>query len=583
MEDIIPGDGTGLVTEECAICMNVYRTPKLLVCRHTFCSVCLKKVNSSAKNAQNIPCPVCRQVTTLPREKTVDSLLTNFFVSSCNEYICDSCDYRSHVPLLECASCSFCLCKTCFENHGKSDDNDTNNKCHDTDIVDASAIYPDDPAMRGTIQHLLNGLVRSCYCGDLQDGFTAPGATRVTKIIPVSAYSAWILLDEGSDVFKFNLSGHIEDKRTVGRGKTLDICWNEKDGLLAICKDVASILKCNSTGSELLIDTGAYYPTSLCNYEENGLVIGALDVSASSDGVSYVMIYDSDRNLADIRGINERSTFKRINSIEYNALTRQICVADEERNMVYLLGREMTCESYKKGITFPTRSRPSETERPDEFTPTSICCDQDGTIFVHDFSSSSIHVLGPKAKLLGMLLGSDDDHTGDPACIAFGPDKKFWIGDMFSGQIRIYSIDKMFNRVRHRTAHLRIGGSEEGMNAALREMLCSNPAMVSSQDGSGGLSMETLQEMLSGNIRNIENLGSLGQQQGSSGGPGVVVRRGRNGIEIRSSQDPDDPESNREARRAFAFQVVNDPQTASAFHEDGISIEEVLRACTEDA
>ncbi|OWF41910.1 uncharacterized protein LOC110461817 [Mizuhopecten yessoensis] len=566
--------------EECPICMNEYRSPKLLECKHTLCSVCLKKIHSLAKNPSNITCPICRQVTKLPREKNVDSLLTNFFVSTINVYICDSCDSRSEVPLIECESCSVCLCKPCFENHGKSSDD--NNKCRNSDNIDDSTLYPDDPTMRGTIQYLLNGFVRSCYCGDLWGEFSVSGASRVTKILPVSAYSAWVLLDEGADVFKFNDSGHVEDKRTVGRGKTLDICWNEKDGLLAICQGFASVMRCLPSGPEPFIDTGNYHPTSLCNYRDDGIVVCALDVE---EGVSYVMIYDSHQNLADIRWINERSTFKRIISVAYNDLTQQVCVADEERNMVYLLGNDRKCETYRKTMVFPTRGRPTEIERPDGFAPTSVCCDHDGTIFVHDFSSSSIHVLNAKGKLLGMVLGSDEDHTGDPWCINFGPDKKLWIGDMFSGHIRIYNIEKVFNRLHHRSSRqqrlIRVGG-EDGIHDAFREMLSNSASIFSGiQNESGELSMENMHQLLSASEHGSGLLGQLTHQRMLLSGDSICMTRGLNGIEISSSREPENPEANRMVRRACASQVLEDREMQSRLAADGISVDEVLRACTD--
>lgn len=574
MEDSLPAEDLDQAKEECPICMNVYRKPKLLECKHTFCTLCLKKVNSSAKDPQSVPCPVCRHVTTLPRESTVESLLTNFYAPSSDVYTCDSCDFRSRTPLMECASCSFCLCKPCYSNHGKDD---ANNKCHDTEITDASALYPNDLAMRGTIQHLSNGLIRSCYCGDICAEFNALRATCVTKIIPVSGYSAWVLLDGGSDVYKLSLSGQIEDKRTVGCGRTLDICWSDKDGLLAICKGVPSVLKCNPTGTESILDTGNYHPTALCTYENDGLVIGALDMSEPSEGFSYFLIYDSDKTLMKIQGISERMAFKRINSIEYNSLTQQICVADEKRNMVYLCGSETSCESYRKGRAFPTRSRPAERERPDEFTPTSICCDLDGTIFVHDYSTSSIHVISSKGKLLGMLLGSDDDHTGDPSCIAFGPDKKLWIGDMFSGQIRIYTVEQVYNRVGHRSSRIRIGGNGEDMHAALMQMVNNHPEILSS--GSEGIPAEVLQGMLLGNENEDGIMGMLRNHSDNMNLAGVCLSRDSTGIHVRSSQNADDPEANRLARRAFANQLLNSPETASSLESDGISVDDVLRAC----
>ncbi|XP_067296383.1 RING finger protein 223 [Pseudorasbora parva] len=55
---------------ECAICFcqfnNIFNTPKVLECKHTFCLECLARMNVKSTQPNTIQCPLCRAYTPLP-------------------------------------------------------------------------------------------------------------------------------------------------------------------------------------------------------------------------------------------------------------------------------------------------------------------------------------------------------------------------------------------------------------------------------------------------------------------------------------------------------------------------------------
>ncbi|XP_047236147.1 RING finger protein 223 isoform X1 [Girardinichthys multiradiatus] len=55
---------------ECAICFsqfnNIFRCPKMLNCKHTFCLECLARMNVKSCEPSAIQCPLCRGLTPLP-------------------------------------------------------------------------------------------------------------------------------------------------------------------------------------------------------------------------------------------------------------------------------------------------------------------------------------------------------------------------------------------------------------------------------------------------------------------------------------------------------------------------------------
>ncbi|XP_061116354.1 E3 ubiquitin-protein ligase RNF183 [Conger conger] len=66
---------------ECVVCFctydNVFKTPKLLSCGHTFCLECLARINVSSAEIKTLTCPVCRELTDLPHGRDLPHLGNN--------------------------------------------------------------------------------------------------------------------------------------------------------------------------------------------------------------------------------------------------------------------------------------------------------------------------------------------------------------------------------------------------------------------------------------------------------------------------------------------------------------------------
>uniref|UniRef100_A0A3B4WKB7 RING-type domain-containing protein n=1 Tax=Seriola lalandi dorsalis TaxID=1841481 RepID=A0A3B4WKB7_SERLL len=74
----------------CAICFsqfnNVFRCPKMLHCKHTFCLECLARINVKSAQPSAIQCPLCRSLTPLPAlglpKLTTDPDVLSFLINS---------------------------------------------------------------------------------------------------------------------------------------------------------------------------------------------------------------------------------------------------------------------------------------------------------------------------------------------------------------------------------------------------------------------------------------------------------------------------------------------------------------------
>ena len=103
---------------KCAVCLDTYTDPKVLLCNHAYCKACIDLL---ARNSRSIACPNCRKVTPIPEngvkalqpafrinnlfeikeslEKKVKSATAGVAVSHCNEHgdeevklYCETCD-----------------------------------------------------------------------------------------------------------------------------------------------------------------------------------------------------------------------------------------------------------------------------------------------------------------------------------------------------------------------------------------------------------------------------------------------------------------------------------------------------------
>ena len=62
----------------CAVCLSVFKDPKLLPCFHTFCAMCIQDV-ADRHRGSNFPCPACRKPTSLPPGGAT-ALQSNFYI-----------------------------------------------------------------------------------------------------------------------------------------------------------------------------------------------------------------------------------------------------------------------------------------------------------------------------------------------------------------------------------------------------------------------------------------------------------------------------------------------------------------------
>ncbi|KAK7479027.1 hypothetical protein BaRGS_00029697 [Batillaria attramentaria] len=108
----------------CPLCLETFRTPKILPCLHTFCECCLKDLVHNHP-AGTFPCPSCRQEVQLP-SGGVSAFRNNFYIKpedldkARNSNVCGK--HPQKELEVYCGECDFLVCVICLIDKHKSHD-----------------------------------------------------------------------------------------------------------------------------------------------------------------------------------------------------------------------------------------------------------------------------------------------------------------------------------------------------------------------------------------------------------------------------------------------------------------------------
>ena len=110
---------------ECALCLEVYKTPRVLPCQHCFCENCLKQlIIINSKPRGTFECPSCRQEVDIPKEG-VDGFPISFTLNKLQdaleksgEQICNNCGRSGTTKM--CSECERLICLQFSPSHHHS-------------------------------------------------------------------------------------------------------------------------------------------------------------------------------------------------------------------------------------------------------------------------------------------------------------------------------------------------------------------------------------------------------------------------------------------------------------------------------
>ncbi|ESP01076.1 hypothetical protein LOTGIDRAFT_172809 [Lottia gigantea] len=98
----------------CAICLDSYKTPRILPCFHTFCEICLEKFIQQKVRNDSISCPICRTNIQVPAIGA-KGFSVNFYIPENDaQKEKDFCPKHSKEEIsLFCADCDLFGCSKC--------------------------------------------------------------------------------------------------------------------------------------------------------------------------------------------------------------------------------------------------------------------------------------------------------------------------------------------------------------------------------------------------------------------------------------------------------------------------------------
>ena len=114
---------------QCSICLEQFKTPKMLPCLHRFCQGCL--IRLAPRGTKAFPCPLCKQKTSVPkggatefptdfhlRELVEEDAMRHQLTGTEIEFSCTCCDVGKQSKVVaKCQDCKHYICSSGMSAH----------------------------------------------------------------------------------------------------------------------------------------------------------------------------------------------------------------------------------------------------------------------------------------------------------------------------------------------------------------------------------------------------------------------------------------------------------------------------------
>ena len=432
----------------CSICLENFRCPKLLPCRHTFCKRCIRSHQKRAadKELSFLRCPICRASLNVP-EEGIRGFCDNFFVSGVHpDSICDDCSAEDDV--VECSKCDAYLCQDCQYTHKCktkekrfsrerwlmrpfSLDEDIWSDS-DSDYEETNSISSDESDSFSSVPWELRDIGCKTIYKAVQEFSidTDLDTPVVSSLLPISSEEMGAVYFAVNYIHRFRMDGTSCPPREVLES-TIDISFGPNNEMLSAVSGYEGIIKLQNEETSFL-------PVASCSTLKVVALSDGRTIVVGKENIGPLMVVILDKHGEEVRRMKTKLTTDPI-SVAASAKSETLCITLDKTPEVYFLDF-----NGKSSNVYNLRQLYEDAS--DDFRPLGVCCDNSGDFLLVEGASNTIHIVSPSGRLIGMIAGEEFEY---PYAISVDSKNRIWLGDREDGRIRVFSVEGFVNVFDH--------------------------------------------------------------------------------------------------------------------------------------
>ncbi|XP_033731909.1 uncharacterized protein LOC117321561 isoform X1 [Pecten maximus] len=422
----------------CPVCLDAFKEPKLLLCRHTFCKDCLEQLikRYEPMTKRQIVCPCCRTENPL-QIKGIAGYPNNYFVR--DQKVTGN---KQHLDA------------------GLDPDEGYTGVLREDDIeedgqgTEENCFSDEQQWTRPRVLRFPRNHSKTHYHCQFLSSVNIERSRRITCLCPMPLGNCLVVADCSNIINVISLSGVVVSQyRVLPKVSIYDIVCRNEGTLLLLASDVNEIIsyQIRSNTHSTFITLVDFRGNAMASMSDGCLAVTGVNTSGSSSiraDYGQLLVFSSVGTLLKRIG-DEYMTFKP-SCVAINSFENRICFTDVDRKLVSLLnvdGSRVGDFTGRSNENMVLRSVLGVELPRSNLKPSGLCCDAEGNIIVVDEETQSIFVLDYNGLFRGFVVLEDREGEAlyRPFLVACDPTGTLWVGDNFQGKVNVYKTSNFIN------------------------------------------------------------------------------------------------------------------------------------------